>query len=243
MPVVITGADSPIGALVVDALVGSGLDLRATVDDRGAVTPLVARGVKTAVSDLVDTERFGAVLEGAHTVIHLRGDGVAEQLSGIADVLAAAPDSGLRRIVALAGLAGRHDEHPGLRELESSEYDTVVLEVGVVLAPLADPRAELPSYADPNQLVAPLWVGDLVEALVAADRLRDLHGHIRVPAVGRDVVTAGELLSQLGGTPGPTQPAHGAQDLVGDAGQSLLEVLGVRPRSLAETVRAALAGL
>jgi nucleoside-diphosphate-sugar epimerase len=74
LPVVVTGADTPLGRLVVGRLAGQGLDLRATVDSRDAVRPLVDAGVKTAVSDLVDTERFGGVVEGAHTVIHLRGE-------------------------------------------------------------------------------------------------------------------------------------------------------------------------
>lgn len=260
MPVVVTGADSPIGELVLDALVGSGLDLRATVEHRRSVADLVARGVKTAVSDLVDTERFGAVLEGAHTVIHLRGAEVDDLLDGVADILAAAPDSGVRRIVTLAGVGGAHDSHPGLRALESSEYDTVVLEVGVVLAQLSDPRAGVPSYDDLSRPVAPLWVGDLVAALVAADRLRDLHGHLRVAAVGCDVVTAGELLSLLGVTApqsptsqSPTSQSPTSQppmrrsgssyDLVGDAGQGMKDTLGVRPRSLADAVQAALGGL
>ncbi len=254
MPVVITGADSPLGELVVDALVGtalvgtafdgSGLDLRATVDQRGAVAELVARGVKTAVSDLVDTERFGAVLEDAHTVIHLRGAGTEQLLDGLDDVLAAAPDSGVRRIVTLAGLAGAHDSHAGLRALEASEYDSVVLEVGVVLAPLTDVRTDMPSYDDGSRLVAPLWIGDLVAALVAADRLRDLHGHLRVPAVGVDVVTADELMTMLGVTASPAALASGpSYDLVGDAGKAMQEVLGVRPRALADAVRAALGGL
>ena len=34
MPVVVTGADTPLGALVIDRLVGAGLDLRATVEAR-----------------------------------------------------------------------------------------------------------------------------------------------------------------------------------------------------------------
>jgi len=243
MPVVVTGADTPIGALVIDALCGQGLDLRATVDDRSLVADLVARGVKTAVSDLIDTERFGAVLEDAHTVIHLRGSGATEVLDGIDDVLAAAPDSGVERIVTIAGIGSRHD---ALDRLDACEYDTVVLHVGVVLAPLADPRAELPVLPDPHLLTAPLWVEDLVAGLVAADRLRGLHGHRHLDAVGTDVVPAGELLRRLGAVPGLGASAEApaaSYDLVGDRGAALQQVLGVVPRSLDDAVRAALAGL
>ena len=254
VPVVVTGADTPLGALVIAALSGQGIDLRATVDDRGAVPGLVASGVKTAVSDLVDTERFGAVVEGAHTVIHLRGEGAGAVLDGIVDVLAALPDSGVERVVTLAGVAGPASIHPAIAALDSSDVDTVVLRVGVVLAPLADPRAGVPRFDDPRLSVAPLWVADLVAAIVAADRLRDLHGHLHVDAVGSDVVTAGELMRLLGvpvPSPAPAPapapalaPASSSyDDLTGDRGRGLADVLGVRPLPLAAAVRAALTGL
>lgn len=248
MPVVITGADTPIGERVVAALEGQGLDLRATVDDRGRVDDLVARGVKTAVSDLVDTERFGAVVEGAHTVIHLRGGSADAALDGISDVLAALPDSGVARVVTLGALAGPAADHPALGALEEYDVDTVVLRVGVVLAPLVDPRAEAPTFDDPARLVAPLWADDLVAALVAADRLRALRGHLRVDAVGPDPITAAGLMELLGLQPPRWRHVAAAHvssygDLVGDRGRGLADVLGVRPRPLSEAVEAALAGL
>lgn len=244
MPVVVTGADSALGALVVAALIGAAADLRATVDDRGAVAPLLSQGVKTAVSDLVDTERFGAVLEDAHTVIHLRGDDEGSVLDGLADVLAAAPDSGVQRVITVVGLGGGSDDHDQLRALEGSEYDTVVFELGVILAPLVDPRATLPAYDDPHLPVAPLWVGDLVDAIVAADRLRDLHGHVRVPAVGADVVTSAQLVAMLGGAPAPLAAGETrGGGLVGDRGEALRSVLGIVPRPLDDAVRLALDGL
>ncbi|HVF20002.1 MAG TPA: NAD(P)H-binding protein [Mycobacteriales bacterium] len=253
MPVVVTGADTALGELVIDALCGQGLDLRATVEDRTLVADLVARGVKTAVSDLVDAERFGAVLEDAHTVIHLRGSdgGPGAVLDGIDDVLAAAPDSGVARIVTIAPLGRDSAAYPALERLDGSEYDTVVLHVGVVLAPLTDPRAEVPPLADGAMSVAPLWVGDLAAALVAADRLRDVHGHLHLDAVGADVVTSAELMARLGvpvgvapgAALGVPLPRADGQQMVGDRSERLREVLGVVPRPLDEAVRLALTGL
>lgn len=236
MPVVVTGADTPIGELVVGRLAGQGLDLRATVDDRDAVRPLVDRGVRTAVSDLGDAERFGAVVEEAHTVVHLRGGGAGQILDGVPDVLAALPESGVARIVTLAPLGSAH---PSLALLDAAEVDTVVLRVGVVLAPLDDPRAAEPDVCPKSRRVAPLHVADLVSALVAADRLRDLSGHLTVDAVGRDVVTAGELDRLLGLRRSPLRLPRrgGAGDLVGDRGEALRRVLGVEPMPLAEAVR------
>jgi uncharacterized protein YbjT (DUF2867 family) len=244
LPVVVTGADTPIGRIVVGRLVGQGLDLRATVDSRDAVRPLVDAGVKTAVSDLVDTERFGGVVEGAHTVIHLRGVSAHLVLGGVPDVVAALPDSGVRRIVTLGGFG--HEGHPSLAALRATGLDVVVLRVGVVLAPLHDPAAGRPDVPAGTR-VAPLHVDDLAAAIVAADRLRDLRGYLVVDAVGRDVVTGAELdrllgtrrraLSRLAARVGGAGPA-GAADLVGDSGAALEAVLGVRPRPLADAVGA-----
>jgi nucleoside-diphosphate-sugar epimerase len=252
VPVVVTGADTPLGRLVMARLVGQGLDLRATVDSREAVGPLVAHRVKTAVSDLHDTERFGGVVEGAHTVIHLRGVSSGAMLAGVPDVLAALPDSGVERIVTLAGLGlGRH---PALDQLRASGLDVVVLRVGVVLAPLSDPEAGRPNVTPRTRQVAPLYVDDLADALVAADHLRELHGYVEVDAVGNDVVTSRELDQLLGTRRGPFDrwtsrrvhsgvAAYGPKGpnevhLVGDRGAALERVLGVRPMSLADAVAA-----
>jgi uncharacterized protein YbjT (DUF2867 family) len=253
VPVVVTGADTPLGRLVIDRLTGGGLDLRATVDTRDAVQPLVDRGVKTAVSDLVDTERFGAVVENAHTVIHLRGISATDVLRGVPDVLAALPESGVERIVTLSGFGA--ESHPALAALRESGLDVVLLRVGVVLAPLSDPGAQRPKVLPPSRPVAPLYVDDLADALVAADHLRDLRGYTEIDAVGREAVTARELDRLLGtrrglierwgdrglhtgvaayGPNGPTEVP-----LVGDLGAALERVLGVRPMSLADAVAAA----
>ncbi|UGQ14204.1 NAD(P)H-binding protein [Yinghuangia sp. ASG 101] len=102
MPVVVTGAHLPLGRALVLALAERGVpDLRAVVRDRGGAAPLRAGGVRVAVSDLSDPLRFGAVLEGAHTVVHLDagpGDG-GGPLDTWAWLLEAAEDTGLRRIV------------------------------------------------------------------------------------------------------------------------------------------------
>jgi uncharacterized protein YbjT (DUF2867 family) len=243
LPVVVTGADTRLGRLVVDRLTGHGLDLRATVTDREAVRPLVDRGVKTALSDLYDTERLGAVLEDAHTVVHLHGadTGSGAVLDAVPDVLAAAEDSGVRRIVTMAALAPVHDDHPSLAALLGSAYDVVVFRIGVLLVPLADAGAEPPRVTPVSRRVAPLWVDDLLDAIVAADRLRDLHGHLLVDAVGPDVITGRELDRLLGVTTSwRRRLARGeGADLVGDGGERLRTTLGVTARPLVEAVRLA----
>lgn len=239
MPVVVTGADTPLGALVINRLVGHGLDLRATVDNREAVQPLVDRRVKTAVSDLVDAERFGAVVEGAHTVIHLRGGGAGDILAGLDDVLAALPDSGVERIVTLSGFG--LEKHQALTALRASGLDVVVLRVGVVLAPLSDQAAEVPRVRPGSTRIAPLHVDDLADALIAADHLRDLRGYTEVDAVGTDVITGAELEAMLGVrrplTDRLRRGSGNALEMVGDRGAGLERLLRIHPTPLVEAVR------
>ncbi|MEU8133048.1 NAD(P)H-binding protein [Streptodolium elevatio] len=102
MPVVVIGADRPLGGALVLALVELGVpDLRAVVRDRAYAPALRAAGVRVSVGDLSDPLRLGAVLEGAHTVVHL--DTGPEGSGGPLDtwdwLLEAAEDTGLTRIV------------------------------------------------------------------------------------------------------------------------------------------------
>ena len=121
MPVVVTGADAPLGAAVVVAFLaaageGEPVELRATVRDRGAAAELIAAGVRTAVSGLDDPLRLGAVFEGAHTVVHLDDPAGSWDL-----LLEAAEDTGVRRLVAVVG--------PDAPVPAAPAYDLVVLRV------------------------------------------------------------------------------------------------------------------
>ena len=72
MPVVVTGAHTALGRAVLAALRTAGApEIRATVPDPAAAVSIRALGVPTAASDLSDPLTTGAVLEGAHTVVHL----------------------------------------------------------------------------------------------------------------------------------------------------------------------------
>ena len=93
MPVVVTAAETPLGQLVVRRLLADGAEVRAVADKA------VDLGVPTAFGAWHDGERLGAVLEGAHTVVHLAA------ASRLPDVLDAAEGSGVRRIVVLGKAA------------------------------------------------------------------------------------------------------------------------------------------
>jgi hypothetical protein len=182
MPVVVTGADEPLGRGVVDALTGRGYDLRATVRYGGPVAELVGLGVKTATwDDGDDVSRLGAVLEGAHTVVHVRG-GARDTLFTLGDVLDAAEDSGVRRIVTLAPL-DRTDQE--LERLRHSGYDAVVFLVGAV-----DVGGLLDVAVRRYRTLVTIPTDELVAKLVAADEARDVGGYREEPAVGGRVIAA-----------------------------------------------------
>ncbi len=98
MPVVVTGAACALGKKIVDALLAlpGQVEVRATVRRREDRQWFAVRGVPAAVTDLADPLRTGAVLEGAHTVVHL--DDPASTWEWLLD---AAEETSVRRIVAV----------------------------------------------------------------------------------------------------------------------------------------------
>lgn len=147
MPVVVTGADQPLGRAVAFELAASGAEVRATVRDPGAVGALRAAGLRVSVGDLSDPLRLGAVLEGAHTVLHLdRGaDGAGSPGDTWEWLLEAAEGTDLQRIVTVL-------PHPPTLS-HARGYELIIRRL-----PTGD--AEGPGYPDPA----------LVRELVEADR-------------------------------------------------------------------------
>lgn len=149
MPVVVTGADRPLGRALVRHLAEAGVpDLRAVVRDARRAAPLRAAGARVSVGDLSDPLRLGAVLEGAYTVVHLDTgpDGTGSPLDTWDWLLDAAEDTGLRRIVTVLPPGARRPESP---------YETVVV-----------PASEAETGIEPGSEPDPA----LIAALAAADR-------------------------------------------------------------------------
>ncbi|MFI6582005.1 NAD(P)H-binding protein [Embleya sp. NPDC050493] len=151
MPVVVTGADQPLGRAVALELAASDGEVRATVRDRGAVGALRAAGIRVAVSDLCDPGRLGAVLEGAHTVLHLdRGEGGDGSPGDTWEwLLEAAEGTDLQRIVTVLP---QPTTLPLAQEGER-EYELIIRQ-------LPAGGSDRPGYPDPA----------LVHELVEADR-------------------------------------------------------------------------
>ncbi len=96
MPVVVTGGDHVLARRVVAALLARDArhEVRVTVRERPHREWYADSGVPVAVSDLSDPLTTGAILEGAHTVVHLERPRETWQW-----LLEAAEGTSVRRIV------------------------------------------------------------------------------------------------------------------------------------------------
>ena len=112
VPVVVTGADTPLGRAVLAALLRDPrIEVRATTRTRAAADALSPRRVPTAVTDLEDPLRAGAAFEGAHTVVHL-------DPAPLEHVLEAAEDTSVRRVVVI---------HPAAHPTRTDALEVVVV--------------------------------------------------------------------------------------------------------------------
>ncbi len=139
MPVVVTGAACALAREVVLALraLESGAEIRATVRRREDRAWYAKRGVPVAVTDLSDPLLTGAVLEGAHTVVHLD-----DPVTTWEWLLDAAQGTSVRRIVAVVpGASSDALPAPGV-EVVVLAGDVQVPDARLVAAVLsADARA------------------------------------------------------------------------------------------------------
>ncbi|MEX1208272.1 MAG: NAD(P)H-binding protein [Acidimicrobiia bacterium] len=69
MPVIVVGADSPLGAAIVDTLRGRPGELRAFVGTAAAGEPLRAAGFKVAVGDISDSTHVEGAVFGCYTAV------------------------------------------------------------------------------------------------------------------------------------------------------------------------------
>ena len=69
MPVIVIGADTTLGHVIVDALLGRQGEVRAFVTDHDAGVSLKQRGVKVAVGDVSDASHVASACLGAFTAV------------------------------------------------------------------------------------------------------------------------------------------------------------------------------
>ena len=225
MPVVVTGAGGGIGRVLVPLLAERG-EVRAVLRRSERADELRAAGAKVAVCHLEDTATLGAVLDGAHTVVHLAG-GLdqpsdeayeAANVGTVRDVLEAATEAELVRCILLsypgasADAPNEYLRTKGLAEeaVRESGMEHVILRSTHAYGPgqrwLEEMRA---AAARPvaavvvgpgSQRLAPTFVTDLARAIIAADdRVSGVAGTFGLQ--GPDEVTADELTDLLAGRP------------------------------------------
>jgi hypothetical protein len=212
MPVLITGAHRPLARRVAAALLQEGGEVR--VHGTGDVGSLRASGAIVAAGGGDDEGHLESALAQVHTAVHV-GRGVLapspEVLITEAEVLArAATGAGVRRIVAVSVAGAAPDALDPLRAaygeveavLAAAPIPTVVIRASLVDTPaIRDAFGTAGLSADERaRPVAPVRPTDLVELIVAFDRMRSsaTTGHAAFSADGPVTLPLGEHLERVG---------------------------------------------
>jgi NADH dehydrogenase len=208
--VLVTGGTGFVGPHVVHTLRASDLPVRALVRDSGRGSRLSAWGVDLAVGDVTDPASLRAACEGADTVVHLvaiikgsEADFDRVMSQGTRNVVAAAQEAGVRRVVLASALGldeRSRDAVPYFRakwDMERAVRDSGLEHVifrpsfvfgsdGGVLPTfvrLARFAPVTPIVGPGTQRLQPIWVEDLAEYYAraitepaAANRTFDLGG-------------------------------------------------------------------
>jgi uncharacterized protein YbjT (DUF2867 family) len=227
MPVVVTGADTPVGRALIPMLLEGGSEVRAVVQDAGGAEPLRALGAKVAVVAASDDDTLRAILDDAHTVCLLSADlflpsGETYEetiVESTRAVLRAARKAKVRRVLLVsypgASPTSANDflRSTGLAEdaVRDSSPEHAILRCThiygagspwldfMVRASRSRPQVVIGSGA---QRLAPVYSVDVARALAAADdRAQPVSGTYALE--GPDQVTANELAELLGGSGHP----------------------------------------
>src|SRR6185436_5498221 len=120
--ILVAGATSAPGRLVVDAFLRKGHAVRVLVRGKRAASEFAARGVEIARGDVRDAEKVAAACEGAATVVSLIGRHFAATREGLwavdaegnAALVTAARGAGVKRFVLLSALFAERELGPVL---------------------------------------------------------------------------------------------------------------------------------
>lgn len=219
MPVLVNGADAPLGRRLVTRLLSEGGEVRARVPGSGPTAALRRGGAHVAVGPRDDVGLLEAALEQVHTVVHVGGGLLSPSAeavdAGTRAVVEAASAAGVRRVIALSVAGARVDAGDPLRrakarterDLREAPPPSVVVRLSLVDTPgVRDALAGLDPGPDLlERPVAPVRLDDVVALLVALDaaRSRATGGHVAFAADGPTTMPLAAYLETSGiGLPG-----------------------------------------
>jgi NADH dehydrogenase len=242
--ILVTGAGGLVGRVAVAALLRQGVEhVRAVVRDPAQVAGLRHLGAKVALLDADDPDGLAAAMDGVFTACSLTGSlwqrPGEDPYTAVADparvFLAAARSAGVRRVVVCSPAAVGTPAAPANphlaakaeveRMVAASGLEHAILRCTHVLGPGsrlvglfagAAGGAPVPVPGDGRQRVAPVWVGDVAEAIAVADDAAELSATWSLAGPTR--LTLDELVDAVHGAPVAKRHLDGAAP--GDEGGS-----------------------
>lgn len=192
--ILVTGATGFIGRTLVRQLSSIGYPLRALIRPSPR-TPRLPKGVpvEVAVVSLADKPGLRAALRGVETVFHLasaenqgsRGDLLTADIQGTENLVEAAADAGVGRIVYLSHIgAARASAYPAFKakgiaeeHIRSGKVPYTILRTSLVYGPedhftnnlarlIRSSLGVFPIPAGGRTVVQPVWVEDLVTCML-----------------------------------------------------------------------------